>query len=205
MKKLETAEMSLTGVLKVIFETEEEEKEKDYTILDTYKKKIIENPIVDKILEMIAKANIDRLDFGLKKITKDYSHVVFTNETKYQNYKPDPDSKTKIIYSHTLLQYGYMVGLRWYQSCVIIWKREWPKTGSNSRKIPRSRQNSEKRSNEEKWQYRLIEETVLMSLYCILLAAKNAIVKATFELQSSLVCEKPSKIFGLLFQLTNQG
>ena len=29
VKKLETAEMSLTGVLKVIFETEEEEKEKD--------------------------------------------------------------------------------------------------------------------------------------------------------------------------------
>ena len=52
-------------------------------ILDTYKKKIIENPILDKILEMIAKANIDRLDFGLKNITKDYSHVVFTNETKY--------------------------------------------------------------------------------------------------------------------------
>ena len=36
-------------------------------ILDTYKKKIIENPIVDKILEMIAKANIKRLDFGLQK------------------------------------------------------------------------------------------------------------------------------------------
>ena len=36
-------------------------------IFDTCKKKIIENPIVDKILEMIAKANIDRLDFGLKK------------------------------------------------------------------------------------------------------------------------------------------
>ena len=34
-------------------------------ILDTSKKKIIENPIVDKTLEMIAKANIDRLDFGL--------------------------------------------------------------------------------------------------------------------------------------------
>ena len=58
-------------------------------ILDTYKKKIIENPIVDKILEIIAKAHIDRLDFGLKKITKDYSHVVFTNETKYQNDKPE--------------------------------------------------------------------------------------------------------------------
>ena len=33
-------------------------------ILDTYKKKIIENPIVDEILEMIAKANTDRLDSG---------------------------------------------------------------------------------------------------------------------------------------------
>ena len=81
-------------------------------ILDTYKKKIIENPIVDKILDMIAKANIDRLDFGLKKITNNHSHVVFTNEDKYQNYKPDPDSKTKIIYSRKLFQYGDMVGLR---------------------------------------------------------------------------------------------
>ena len=36
------------------------------------------------------------------------------NETKYQNYKPDPDSKTKIIYSHKLFQYGGMVGLRYY-------------------------------------------------------------------------------------------
>ena len=36
-------------------------------ILDTYKKKIIENPIVDKILEMIAKAHIDRLDLDSKK------------------------------------------------------------------------------------------------------------------------------------------
>ena len=64
-------------------------------ILDTYKKKIIENPIADEILEMTAKANIDRLDFGLKKITKDHSHVVFENETKYQNYKPEPNSKPK--------------------------------------------------------------------------------------------------------------
>ena len=36
-------------------------------ILGTYKKEIIEDPIADKILEMIAKANIKRLDFGLKK------------------------------------------------------------------------------------------------------------------------------------------
>ena len=83
-------------------------------ILDTYKKKIIENPVVDKILEMIAKANIERLDFRLQKITKDYSHVVFTNETKYQNYKPDRGSKAKITYSRMLFQYGDMVALRWY-------------------------------------------------------------------------------------------
>ena len=85
-------------------------------ILDTYKKKIIENPIVDKILDMIAKANIDRLDFGLKKITNNHSHDVFTNinEDKYQNYQPDPDSKTKIIYSRKLFRYGDMVGLRYY-------------------------------------------------------------------------------------------
>ena len=79
-------------------------------ILDTYKKKIIENPIVDKILDMIAKANIDRLDFGLKKITNNHSHVVFTNEDKYQKYQIDPNSKTKIIYSQKLFQYGDMVG-----------------------------------------------------------------------------------------------
>ena len=35
-------------------------------ILDTSKKKIIENP-VDKILDMIAKANIDRLDLDSSK------------------------------------------------------------------------------------------------------------------------------------------
>ena len=29
---------------------------------------------------MIAKANIDRIDFGLKQITNDHSHAVFTNE-----------------------------------------------------------------------------------------------------------------------------
>ena len=63
---------------------------------------------------MIAKANIDRLDFGLKKITINHSHVVFTNEDKYHSYKPDPDSKTKIIYSQRLFQYGDMVGLRYF-------------------------------------------------------------------------------------------
>ena len=83
-------------------------------ILDTYRKKIIENPIVDKVLDMNAEAIIDRLDFGLKKITNNHTHVVFTNEVKYQNYKPDPNSKTKIIYSRQLFQYGDMVGLRYY-------------------------------------------------------------------------------------------
>ena len=63
---------------------------------------------------MIAKANIDKLDFGLKKITNNHSHVVFTSKDKYQNHKPDPDSKTKIIYSLKLFQYGDMVGLRYY-------------------------------------------------------------------------------------------
>ena len=65
-------------------------------ILDTYKKKIIEDPIVDKILEMIQKAETEKTDFGLKKITNNHSHVVLTNEDKYQNYQPD--SKIKIIY-----------------------------------------------------------------------------------------------------------
>ena len=66
--------------------------------------------MVDKILDMMAKANIDRFDFGLN----NHSHVVFTNEDKYQNYKPDPDSKTKIIQSRKLFQCGDMVGLRYY-------------------------------------------------------------------------------------------
>ena len=83
-------------------------------ILDTYKKKIIESPIVDKILDMTAKANIDRLDFGLEKITNNHSHVVFTNEDKYQNHKQDLDSKTKIIYSRKLFQYADVIGLRYY-------------------------------------------------------------------------------------------
>ena len=83
-------------------------------ILETYKKEIIENPIVVKILEMIAKANIDRLDFRFKKITNNHSHVVFTSDDKYQNRKPDPDSKTKIIYIRKLFQYGDIIGLRYY-------------------------------------------------------------------------------------------
>ena len=124
--------LRLSGIIKhtcegykgsVLIEPEQAIEKADYKcgksfylgpILDTYKKKIIENPIVDKILEIIAKAHIDRLDFGLKKITKDYSHVVFTNETKYQNDKPELNSKTKIIYSRKLFQYGDMIGIRWF-------------------------------------------------------------------------------------------
>ena len=63
---------------------------------------------------MIEKADIDRLDFGLKKITNNNSHIVFTNEDKYQKYQIDPNSKTKIIYSRKLFQYGDMVGLSYY-------------------------------------------------------------------------------------------
>ena len=69
-------------------------------ILDTYKNKKVTNPIADKILEMISKGNIDRINVGLKKITKDHTDVMFTNETKFQNYKPASNSKTKIIYSN---------------------------------------------------------------------------------------------------------
>ena len=112
-------------------------------ILDTYKKKIIENPIVDKILDMIAKANIDRLDFGLKKITNNHSHVVFTNEDKYQNYKPDPDSKTKIIYGRKLFQYGDMVGLdiikvKPPKKCIYKNCPKPPKTGYQNADISRN-------------------------------------------------------------------
>ena len=40
--------------------------------LNTFKKTIVTDPIVEKILEMIAKAGTGKLDFGLKKITKIY-------------------------------------------------------------------------------------------------------------------------------------
>ena len=63
---------------------------------------------------MISRVNIDGIYFGLKKITKDLSDVIFTNETKFQNYKPAPNSKTKIIYSNKLFQYGDTIGLRYY-------------------------------------------------------------------------------------------
>ena len=63
---------------------------------------------------MIARANIDKLDFGLKKITNNHSHVVFTNEDKYQKYQIDPNSTTKIVFSKQLFQFGDLVGLRYY-------------------------------------------------------------------------------------------
>ena len=80
--------------------------------MSNYKKQIISDPINDKILKMISRGNRDRLDFGLKKITRDHSHVVFTNETKFQNYKPEPNTKAKIIYSHKLFQYSDVIGIR---------------------------------------------------------------------------------------------
>ena len=43
-------------------------------ILGTYKKQIVEDPIVDKILEMTQKAETDKIDFGLKKITNNKSN-----------------------------------------------------------------------------------------------------------------------------------
>ena len=69
---------------------------------------------MDKILEMIQKAETDKIDFGLTKITNNHSHVVFSNEDKYQKYQIDPNSKTKIVFSKKLFQYVDLVGLRYY-------------------------------------------------------------------------------------------
>ena len=69
---------------------------------------------MDKILEMIQKAETDKTDFGLKKITNNHSHVVFTNEDKYQKYQIDPNSTTKIVFSTQLFQFGDLVGPRYY-------------------------------------------------------------------------------------------
>ena len=65
---------------------------------------------MDKILEMIQKAETDKIDFGLKKITKNHSHVVFTNEDKYQKYQIDPNSKTKIVFTKKLFQLVIWLG-----------------------------------------------------------------------------------------------
>ena len=65
---------------------------------------------MDKILEMIQKAETDKIDFGLKKITKNHSHVVLTNEDKYQKYQIDPNSKTKIVFTKKLFQLVIWLG-----------------------------------------------------------------------------------------------
>ena len=62
---------------------------------------------------MIERADVDRLDFGCKKITDDCTHMVITNEDKCQTYVK-LDCKTKIVYSKTLYKYGDMIGLKWY-------------------------------------------------------------------------------------------
>ena len=53
-------------------------------ILGTFKKEILDDPIIDKILEMIQKAEADKIDFGLKHITNEHSQAVFTNEDKHR-------------------------------------------------------------------------------------------------------------------------
>ena len=107
----------------VLIEPEEAIEKADYKcgksfyldpILDTYKNKIIENPIVDKILEMIGNANIDRLDFGLRKNNQRLFPCRVYKCNQISKLKPYPDSKTEIIYSRKLFQYGHMVGLRYY-------------------------------------------------------------------------------------------
>ena len=92
-------------------------------ILETFKKELIDDPIVDKILEMINKADTDKIDCGLKHITNEHSHVVFTNEHKYQKYQIDPYSKTKIVFSKRLFQYGDMIGLRYYYNRLGVKRR----------------------------------------------------------------------------------
>ena len=82
-------------------------------ILKTYKKKLIEDPITDKILEMIERGDVDKLDFSCEKITNDYSQMIITDEAKYQSYIK-VETKTKILYSKQLHKYGDMIGLKCY-------------------------------------------------------------------------------------------
>ena len=49
-------------------------------ILKTYKKKLIEDPITDKKMEMIERGDVDKLDFSCEKITNDYSRMIITDE-----------------------------------------------------------------------------------------------------------------------------
>ena len=83
-------------------------------VLNMYKKAVIhEDPITSKILEKIEKGDIYRIDFGCKKITNDYSHMIISNEDKYQSYIK-LEAKTKMVYNEKLYKYGDMVGLRYY-------------------------------------------------------------------------------------------
>ena len=82
-------------------------------ILKTYKKKLIEDPITDKILEMIERGDVDKLDFSCEKITNDYSLMIITDEAKYQSYIK-VETKTKILYSKQLHKYGDMIGFKCY-------------------------------------------------------------------------------------------
>ena len=82
-------------------------------ILKTYKKKLIEDPITDKILEMIERGDVDKLDFSCEKITNDYSQMIITDEAKYQSYIK-VETKTKILCSKQLHKYGDMIGLKCY-------------------------------------------------------------------------------------------
>ena len=82
-------------------------------ILKTYKKKLIEDPITDKILEMIERGDVDKLDFSCEKITNDYSQMIITDEAKYQSYIK-VETKTKILYSKQLHKYGDMIGFKCY-------------------------------------------------------------------------------------------
>ena len=84
-------------------------------VLSTYKKKIIEDPISSKMLEMIEKGEVDRIDFGCKHITNDYSHMIITDKANYQSHAK-LETKTKIVYwySKKLYRYRDMIGLKWY-------------------------------------------------------------------------------------------
>ena len=60
---------------------------------------------------MIERGDVDKLDFSCEKITNDYSHMIITDEAKYQSYIK---VETKILYSKQLHKYGDMIGLKCY-------------------------------------------------------------------------------------------
>jgi len=48
-------------------------------------------------------------------MANDHSHMIITNEDKYQSYiKLETKTKTKIVYSKKLYKYGDMIGLKYY-------------------------------------------------------------------------------------------